>query len=223
MASSLPQLQKAYLEIETGARIECMFNPATFAFSQANRWESDQVPGKSTPTMRYVGGEGGTFSLSLVFDTTGDGTAVTSFTNKLLKLMDVDTSLAGYDAERSNGRPPWVKFHWGTSLHSFKAVIKNMDVSFTYFSSEGLPLRANVSMSLEQYEADANWGPQNPTSGTPKPNRTHQVQVGDTLDRISARYYGDPTQWRSIASANGIGDPLDLRPGRLLAIPERGR
>jgi len=223
MASSLPQLQKAYLEVETGSRIECMFNPATFSFSQANRWTSDEVPGKSTPKMRYVGGEGGTFNLSLVFDTTVDGTAVSTYTNKLVKLMDVDTTLAGYDAERSNGRPPWVKFHWGTSLHSFKAVIKSIEVSFTYFSSEGLPLRASVNLSLEQYEPDANWGPQNPTSGTPKPNRTHQVQVGDTLDWISAQYYGDPTQWRSIAGANGICDPRDLRPGRLLAIPERGR
>jgi LysM repeat protein len=219
---SPPQLQKAYLEVETGARIECMFNPAKFSFSQANRWESDQIPGKATPTMRYAGGEGGSFSLSLVFDTTAEGTAVTAYTNKLLKLMDVDTSLPGYDAARSNGRPPWVKFHWGTSLHSFKAVVKNIDVGFTYFSSEGLPLRANVEMGLEQYEPDANWGPQNPTSGTPRPNRTHQVEVGDTLDRISARYYGDPTQWRAIAAANGVGDPLDLRPGRLLAIPERG-
>ena len=221
MASSIPQLQKAYLEVETGARIECMFNPSAFAFSQANRWESDQVPGKNTPTMRYAGGAGGSFSLSLVFDTTSAGTAVTSYTNKLVKLMDVDTSLPGYDAARSNGRPPWVKFHWGTSLHSFKAVIRSLDVSFTYFSSEGLPLRANVNVNLEQFEPDANWGPQNPTSGTPKPNRTHQVQVGDTLDRISARYYGDPTQWRGIADANGIADPLDLRPGRVLAIPER--
>jgi nucleoid-associated protein YgaU len=223
VASALPQLQKAYLEVETGTRVECMFNPATFAFSQANRWESDAVPGKSKPTMRFVGGQGGTFSLSLVFDTTAAGTAVTTYTNKLLKLMEIDTTLAGYDAQRANGRPPWVKFHWGTSLHSFKAVIQSIEVSFTYFSSEGLPLRANVNMSLEQYEPDANWGPQNPTSGTPKPNRTHQVQVGDTLDRIAGRYYGDPTQWRAIAGANGIGDPLDLRPGRVLAIPERGR
>ncbi len=80
-----------------------------------------------------------------------------------------------------------------------------------------------MNLSLEQYEPDANWGPQNPTSGTPKPNRTHQVQVGDTLDRIAGRYYGDSTQWRAIAGANGIGDPLDLKPGRVLAIPERGR
>src|SRR5688500_2118353 len=106
--SSLPQLQKAYLEVETGARIECMFNPATFSFSQANRWESDQIPGKATPAMRYAGGEGGSFSLSLVFDTTAAGTGVTIHTGKLLKLMDVDTSLPGYDADRSNGRPPWV-------------------------------------------------------------------------------------------------------------------
>ncbi|MGH9132941.1 MAG: LysM peptidoglycan-binding domain-containing protein [Ilumatobacteraceae bacterium] len=217
------QLQKAYLEPETGAKIDCMFNPARFSFTAANRWESDRVPGKGAPTLRFAGGEGGSFNLSLVFDTTATGSSVTEHTNKLLKLMEVDTSLAGYDAARNNGRPPWVKFHWGTHVHSFKAVVKSADVTFTYFSNEGLPLRANVEMQLEQYEPDANWGPQNPTSGTPTPNRTHQVQVGDTLDRIASRYYGDSTKWRDIASVNGIADPLDLTPGSYLAIPERGR
>lgn len=217
------QLQKAYLEVETGARVDCMFNPTTFAFATQNRWESDQIPGKNTPSLRYAGGAGGSFSLSLTFDTTHDGKAVTIHTNKLLKLMEVDESLAGYDADKNNGRPPWVKFHWGTHLHSFKAVITSANVTFTYFSNEGLPLRANVELSLEQYEADANWGPQNPTSGTPNPKRTHQVQVGDTLDRIAGKYFGDPTRWRDIATLNGIADPLELKPGRLLSIPERGR
>ena len=53
------------------------------------------------------------------------------------------------------------------------------------------------------------------------PSGDYQVQVGDTLDRISARYFGDSTRWRDIASLNGIQDPLDLTPGRLLSIPER--
>lgn len=215
------QLQKAYLEVETGGRLDCMFNPTTFAFATQNRWESDRIPGRSTPTLRFAGGGGGTFSLSLVFDTTDTGTSVTTYTNKVLALMEVDTTLAGYDAAKNNGRPPWVKFHWGTHLHSFKAVITSTNVSFTYFSAEGLPLRANVELSLEQFEPDNNWGPQNPTSGTPKPERTHQVQVGDTLDRIAARYYGDSTKWRDIATINGIADPLDLAPGRLLSVPER--
>lgn len=217
------QLQKAYLEVETGGRIECMFNPTEFAFSTSNSWESDSVPGKETPTLRYAGGSGGSFDLKLVFDTTHDGTAVSAYSNKLLKLMDIDTTLPGYDATIGNGRPPWVKFHWGTHIHSFKAVITSANVSFTYFSNEGMPLRANVDLSLEQFEPDANWGPQNPTSGTPKPQRTHQVQVGDTLDRIAARYFGDSTKWRDIAALNGIADPLDLAPGRLLSIPERRR
>lgn len=216
------QLQKAYLEVETGARIDCMFNPTSFAFATQNRWESDQIPGKNTPSLRYAGGAGGSFSLSLIFDTTHDGTSVTTHTNKLLGLMEVDESLAGYDAQKNNGRPPWVKFHWGTHLHSFKAVISSANVTFTYFSNEGLPLRANVDLSLEQYEPDANWGPQNPTSGTPNPKRTHQVQVGDSLDRLAAKYFGDPTRWRDIATLNGIADPLELKPGRLLSIPERG-
>jgi nucleoid-associated protein YgaU len=45
------------------------------------------------------------------------------------------------------------------------------------------------------------------------------VQPGETLDRISARYYGDSTQWRRIAAANGISDPLSVRSGALLSIP----
>ena len=47
----------------------------------------------------------------------------------------------------------------------------------------------------------------------------HRVQPGETLDRISAKYYGDSTRWRQIASANGISDPLALRNGSLLSIP----
>lgn len=214
------QLQKAHLETETNQRIECMFNPTKFQFKMSNRWDSDRLPGRTAPTLRFAGGEGGSFSLSLVFDTTDTGTAVTDYTSKLIKLLEVDTSLPGYDEAKSNGRPPWVRFHWGTHLHTFKAVVKSVDVTFTYFSNEGLPLRANVDMALSQFEPEANWGPQNPTSGTPEPERSHQLQVGETLDRIAARYYADATKWRDIAAANGIHDPLDLRPGQVLAIPK---
>ncbi|MEQ8437410.1 MAG: LysM peptidoglycan-binding domain-containing protein [Ilumatobacter fluminis] len=216
------QLQKAHLETETGERIECMFNPTKFQFKMSNRWDSDRTPGRPAPKLRFGGGEGGTFSLSLVFDTTDTGKAVTDYTQKLLKLLEIDTSLPGYDETRANGRPPWVRFHWGTHLHTFKAVVNSVDVTFTYFSSEGLPLRANVDLSLSQFEPEANWGPQNPTSGTPVPERSHQVQAGETLDRIAARYYADATKWRDIAAANSILDPLDVKPGSVIAIPKLG-
>jgi nucleoid-associated protein YgaU len=49
----------------------------------------------------------------------------------------------------------------------------------------------------------------------------HRIQKGETLDRISARHYGDSTKWRLIAEANGITDPLTLRPGAFLSIPKQ--
>lgn len=93
-------------------------------------------------------------------------------------------------------------------------------MTFTYFSSSGVPLRANMSLSLRQYEQSTAFGPQNPTSGTPRPHRVHRIQPGETLDRISAQYYGDSTKWRALAQANGVEDPLTLRPGALLSIPQ---
>lgn len=215
------QLQKAFLTTETDERIECMFNPDRFEFAMSNRWVDNGTATAGNPSLRFVGGAGGRFNLSLVFDTTDTGVSVTQHTNKLLKLMEVDTTLPSYDSSRDVGRPPWVRFNWGTNIHTFKAIIVDLSIAFTYFSNEGLPLRSSVEMALEQFEPDANWTRQNPTSGTPHPHRTHTVGPGDTLDRIAATYYGDATNWRVIAAANGIVDPLALRPGSVLAIPDR--
>ena len=85
--------------------------------------------------------------------------------------------------------------------------------------SDGTPLRAKANMSLTQFEPDANWPAQNPTSGTPKPAAAHQIQPGENLALIAARYYGDATKWRPIAAGNGIADPFRLRPGAIIDIP----
>jgi nucleoid-associated protein YgaU len=112
-----------------------------------------------------------------------------------------------------------VVFHWG-DFHSFKAVVSALELTFEYFSSSGTPLRARAALTLTQYQDETAFAAQNPTSGTPRPHRVHRVQPGETLDRISAMHLGDSTKWRSIAEANEIEDPLALRPGSLLAIPE---
>jgi TIR domain-containing protein/LysM domain-containing protein len=52
-------------------------------------------------------------------------------------------------------------------------------------------------------------------------HRVHVVEHGDTLDRLSGHYLGSSTEWRSIAHANGLIDPLALAVGDVLIIPER--
>jgi hypothetical protein len=211
--------QKAYLETEGKKKISCLFNPASLAISLTSDWSADPKPGQQTPSLQYKGGASGTLDLDLFFDTTHLGKPVTTYTSALFKLMKIDTSLPGYSKEKQNGRPGWVKFHWG-KFHSFRCVITKLDVTFTYFAPDGTPLRATVGMALTQYRPDNNWPNQNPTSGTPNPGQAHVLQRGETLDRLAARYYGSPFLWRPIADANNIRDPFSLRPGRVLDIPQ---
>ncbi|WP_028644982.1 CIS tube protein [Nocardioides sp. URHA0020] len=215
----MAELEKAFLEIEgTTDKVPCLYNPETVTVGRRNNWVSNPMPGRGVPTLRYAGANSGWLKVDLIFDTTNDGTPVSTHTGKIVDLMDVDPSLPGSDETTSNVRPPTVTFHWG-DLHSFKAVIEGLRLSFTYFSSAGVPLRANMELELRQYEPSLAFGAQNPTSGTPKPHRVHRVQPGETLDRISARYYGDSTRWRLLASANGLEDPLAVRPGTMLTVP----
>ena len=213
-------LEKAFLEIEGGERISCLFNPSSITVARSNNWGSNPMPGGDVGQLRFLGSNSGTLSLDLTFDTTADGTAVSSYTGKVMKLMEVDYTLPGADEATRNGRPRTVTFHWG-DLHSFPAVVANVVLSFTYFSSTGVPLRATAQLLLQQYDKSDAFGPQNPTSGTPSPHRVHRVQPGETLDRISAKYYGDSTRWRELANTNGIEDPLAVRPGTLLSIPRK--
>jgi hypothetical protein len=215
----MPAGQKAYLETESGDRIDCLFNPSEFSIAQTNGWQGKKAAGRNAPQLEFTGGQSGTMDLNLVFDTTADGTPVTKHTNKLLDVMRIDDRIPGYDETRTNGRPQWVIFHWG-DLHSFKAVVESLNLSFTYFSSSAVPLRAKAKLSLKQWQDEGKWRPQNPTSGTPAPHRVHQLQLGETLDRLAARYYGDAGAWRLIADANRVVDPLRIKPGTLLVIPK---
>ena len=213
--------EKAFLEIEgkgKNEKLPCLFNPSELALKRVNGWSADSMPGKGVPTLSFTGAQSGQIAVRLFFDTTAEGKPVSDYTNKILKLMEVNPDLAGSDDKSNNVRPPWVVFHWG-AMYTFKAVISALELTFVYFSSTGMPLRARLDLLLTQYDQEMAFGPQNPTSGTPRPHRVHRVQPGETLDRIAAMHYGDSTKWRAIALANGVEDPLALRPGGLLSIP----
>jgi hypothetical protein len=221
-------LVKAYLEFETEPkRFECLFNPDSISITRSNNWsggdpwgyaEGNESAGGGVNETTYAGAINATMSLQLIFDTTDTGQPVTDFTSKLWSRMEIDKNLPGTNKKDNNGRPPKVRFGWGQYLTSFQCVVESITINFTYFSSKGTPLRAEVSLQLKQAEA-GDFGKQNPTSGTPYPHQVHRVQPGETLDRISARYYGDATKWRALAAANAVEDPLTIRPGSLLGIP----
>jgi nucleoid-associated protein YgaU len=213
---------KAQLKPEQGEPVECMFNPAELTISKSNSWQpAGEAKGKNAPELRFQAGQSATLTLTLMFDTTDKGEPVTSHTDKLLNLMKVNPSAPGSDRNRNQARPPAVEFLWGKTK-SFKAIVERMQIRFTYFASDGTPLRAKADVTLKQLNDEEALPLQNPTSSTPSLHTVHQLRPGETLDRIAARHYGDATRWRLIAETNGILDPLSLPDGATLAIPEQG-
>jgi LysM repeat protein len=55
---------------------------------------------------------------------------------------------------------------------------------------------------------------------TKSPTRTYTVRKGDTLTKISQKYYGTASKWRKIADANKIKNPNKIRIGQKLKIPK---
>jgi nucleoid-associated protein YgaU len=211
--------EKAELRTEHKEVIPFLFNPAELTITKSASWNAAEQKGGNSPELRFSAGQPGTLTMSITLDTTDEGTPVTAHTDLLLDLLKVDPKLPGADQSRNKARPPWVTFHWGP-LHSFKAVVERLQIKFTYFAADGMPLRAKADLALKQFEDDAVKPLQNPTSHTPSLQTVHRLVAGETLDRLAARHYADATRWRLIAEANNVIDPLALTPGTTLIIPE---
>ncbi len=203
--------------LDTNKAITCLFNPTEYAFAKEVGWAEAADRGANIPQLEFVGGKPATLTLSLFFDTNDTGEDVrTKYTNDLWDLALVNPDRL--DSKTNKGRPPECMFEWGNAW-SFKAVVTSMTQKFTMFLEDGTPTRATVDLTLKQAHDPGRFPAQNPTSGGVAGHRTRVVQQRETLDLIAAEEYGESRHWRHIAEANGIDNPLRLRPGTRLAIP----
>lgn len=229
MPNSLPSKDtKAYLLTEGKKKIPFLFNPASISMSLGTQWSSppkddddDDFDIDEDDENQFTGIARPTLSFELMFDTTQEGKAkpVTDYTKKLVNLTR-KAKVKGTSRAANDERPEYVQLCWGKFV-SFKAVVTSLTINFTLFNKDGVPLRATASVTLEQFEDDDKWPKQNPTSGTIAPASEHVVQPGETLDRIAEERFGDPTEWRTLAQANGIRDPFAIRAGQRISVPRQ--
>ncbi|MGE5595946.1 MAG: CIS tube protein [Hyphomicrobiales bacterium] len=215
---STGQLVKATIKnLDTNETVSCMFNPSEYTFSKTNSWAENQTRGENSPPLDFNRGNPTSLTMQLFFDTYSTGEDVrTKYTNALWKLAMVNEDKK--DPKTGKSRPPLCEFRWGQTW-SFKAVVASITQKFTLFLPDGTPARATVDLTLTQAEDPGKFPFQNPTSGGAAGHRTHVVRQRETLDLIAAEEYGESRHWRVIAEANGIDDPLKLRPGSVLALP----
>jgi hypothetical protein len=127
-------------------------------------------------------------------------------------------------AMHGNGSAPkFVTFTWG-SVKLPKAAPMSISIQYAMFHPNGEPMRAFVDLELAQAEPTSPVGQaQNPTTRGTAGLKQHIVQGEDSLQSIAYESYRDATNWRPIAEANHIDDPLRVKRGTTLTIPRLDR
>jgi len=212
--------RKAVLVIKpkSGAqtRIPVHFNPEKYAIQRTINYDQKPAGGRDQPTTQFKGGGPNKMTLALMFDTTDQTNKdVRDYIKPLWDAAKIDSTATSSSSGMSE--PPHVIFIWGRSW-SFEAVINSLSTEFVLFNSDGMPIRANVSLGLTQVVDDTSFGRQNPTSGA-LDGKIHLVREGDRMDLLANQYYRKPMLWRYIAEHNDIDNPRNLKPGTRLIIP----
>lgn len=194
--------------------IPFQFNPKEVTISKSASWRRNQVKDADTAgPVEFAGAEPCKLTLEMFFDATGkhDGSVVAAVESLLRCCTPTQTS-----RDKKKPAPVVVVFQWG-KITSFPAFVAAVGARYTLFATDGTPIRATCSVSLEELPVEAQ--KTNPTSGALSVRRVHTVVDGDSLASVAHREYGDAQLWRPLAAFNGIDDPMVLPRGRSLLVP----
>ncbi len=218
-----PALQKALLSVVEGnplspRQIKFMFNPESCTVKGGAKWNVEPTKAaKESAPPHYGGAQQVSVSMNVLFDESeranGD---VSKYIETLLTWTrpTPDTLQA-----KKHPSGPILQFSWGSNktFVEFRCVLSSISAQYTMFRRDGAPVRAMVSITLEQVPKD--FKRQNPTSGAVHGRSVHAFADGDSLHSIAFREYGDAGLWRGVATFNRIDDPLRIPSGTSLLLP----
>ncbi|CAJ1317745.1 CIS tube protein [Paenibacillus nuruki] len=194
-------LEKARIvpEDDSSSTVHVLFNPTEYSVQSNVGWTDDQ---NGAPN-QYLPKVSGNLTMELFFDTSMEGTDVRIYINKLNGLLQEDTQ---------KKRPRKYTFAWGTFQYEGYMEIKSQ--KFTLFMENGIPLRARVGVTFDQRDEST-------ASTSSSTQATGQVVAGqgESLSEAANKQYNDPTQWRPIAEASNIDDPLQDMTNVMLNVP----
>ena len=99
-------LEKAQILIEhTGEKFDVMFNPAEYTLNKDNNFASQTIPGLSSPLLQFVNGNLRTLEMELFFDTYEARRDVREETQRVVRLLDIDSDLHA---------PPVLRVSWAS-------------------------------------------------------------------------------------------------------------
>jgi len=218
LKAQLIELDQTFAKEKSGGRkVEVQFNPESLKVSFANEIVQPKGGDRSSGTggRQFVGEGTMKLALQLWFDVNAmEKDAVDDvrrLTQKVVYFMTPQTA----DQDPKKKAPPGVRFVWGSFI--FNGMIESMEETLEFFSPEGKPLRASVSVTMSRQkilEMKFKAAAKIPLQPGHTPLKV--AKQGQSLQNMAGQNGKD--SWQSIAAANKIEDPLRMSPGQLVDL-----
>jgi hypothetical protein len=221
--AQLVELEQDFQNVKAGATpVIVQFNPETLKLSFANQIATPSGAGagdqKGPAARQYVGTGTTKLTLQLWFDVSAPvpaGVEQVDDVRKLTQKVVYFITPQPDPGDKTKMLPPAVRFHWGS--FQFDGMMDSVEESIEFFSSEGKPLRANMTLNLSQQKILVATFENSQAGDKKSPGTTPltQARAGATLQGLAASA-GKGASWQDIATANNIENPRLLQPGQLI-------
>lgn len=208
------KLERAYFrKYDETDKIPVMFNPTELSIKKTVPWDAQPKPKEEPPKQQFTSGQAKTLSVKLDFDSSGfnrpDGSGIKEALDIRVATGPI-MALAEVPGDSDEGHPPLLAFEWGEGIQ-FICVIKSVNVTFTKFNPQGLPIRANMQVELLEAKPDeyAEYTGDDCTSGT-----ITTADDGSTAASLSGSSSEEQQkQWRSVADQSSSDNPRECPAG----------
>jgi Contractile injection system tube protein len=193
--------EKATLKaLPKGPSVTVHFNPASLVYTVEN---ANPQQGRNPKRRQFAAQFTGKLTMDLQFDTTATGADVRKDTGKVAVFME-SSAQANKKAQSSGANqpaPPVLSFDWGA--YHFQGFMDSFKETIDFFSPNGIPLRALVSITLSRQDQVFDKG-----VDTKKPDPASLVPTAETASAQDVSDQGgDSNSTRALAAANGLENP----------------
>ena len=194
--------------------LELPVNPAKVKLTKGIRYAEDKQLGSLNGSNVYVRYKPETLYFECLLDTTN----AMEDDNETKSVHDVVNALEQrlYDYNTEGHRPSFVKVEYGDI--TFFGQLKTLETEYTQFDSDGIPLRAELKVTLTGYcsqkEEKSHF-----SKRSPDVSRLVTLKEGQTLAALCYEIYGDPLLVGEVARLNNLNGYRNIPAGTKILMP----
>lgn len=199
---------------ESKSALALPVNPAKVKLTKGIRYAEDKQLGSLNGSNSYVRYNPETFYFECLFDMTNS----MEDDDEKIPVHDMVDALEQrlYDYNTEGHRPSFVKVQYGDI--TFFGQLKTLETEYTLFDSDGIPLRAELKVTLTGYCSNREERKRF-SKRSPDVSRLVVLKEGETLSSLCYEIYGDPLLVGQVARFNNLNGYRDIPAGTEILMP----